>query len=104
MTVVEPQINTSKSVSPTSGADAGDPVTYTVSFQSLASRPTAFDAVLTDQLPAQLESYVITGVTDSAGLLGIGYFEIAAGNLLQLVPRTTVDMAPGRLVTVTVTG
>ena len=51
VTVVEPQINTSKSVSPTSGADAGDLVTYTINFQSLGSRPTAFDTVFTDQLP-----------------------------------------------------
>ena len=51
VTVVEPQINTSKSVSPTSGADAGDLVTYTINFQSLGSRPTAFDTVFTDPLP-----------------------------------------------------
>ena len=104
VTVVEPQINTTKSVSPTSGADAGDLVTYTINFQSLASRPTAFDTVFTDQLPPQLQSYVITGVTDSAGVLGIASFQIAPGNLLQLVPGTTVDMAPDRLVTVTVQG
>ena len=104
VTVVEPQINTSKSVSPTSGADAGDLVTYTINFQSLAARPAAFDAVFTDQLPTQLESYVITSVTDSAGLLGIASFQIAPGNLLQLTGGATVDMAPNRSVTVTVQG
>ena len=54
-------------------------MTYTVNFQSLATRPTAFDAVFTDPLPAQLETYVITGVTDSAGLLGIAVSKLLPG-------------------------
>ena len=116
-TVVEPSIQTNKSVvvggSGTTG-DAGDSVVYTITFTSNASRPTAYEAELSDFLPDDFDyssdpSYGITGVTDSASVLTTTDFEITAGDELRLtrtVPSVpeTIDMPPGRSVTVTLTG
>lgn len=63
-TVIEPQINTSKSVSPTS-ADAGDTVTFTVTLSNpAADSTTAYDAAWSDTIP--------TGLTYVPGSLALG--------------------------------
>ena len=111
VTVVEPQINVSKSVvvdgSGNSG-DAGDSVVYTITFTSVAGQPTAYEADLSDFLSDDIDftsgSYGITSVTDTDGVLVPGSFEITGSNELRFLNDLPVDMAPGRVVTITLTG
>ncbi len=50
ITLVEPQITTTKSVSPTSGVQAGDTLTYTLRFSNTGNS-TAYDVTADDALP-----------------------------------------------------
>ncbi|MCC7362611.1 MAG: DUF11 domain-containing protein [Anaerolineales bacterium] len=55
VTVIEPFLAISKTVTPTTGVQAGDRVTYTLSVSHVAgSTADAFDLVITDTLPAGL--------------------------------------------------
>ncbi|MFN3741257.1 MAG: isopeptide-forming domain-containing fimbrial protein, partial [Anaerolineales bacterium] len=64
LTVIEPVVNTSKSVSPTT-ADAGDTVTFTVTLSNPASgSTTAYDVTWSDTVPA--------GLTYVPGTLALG--------------------------------
>jgi LPXTG-site transpeptidase (sortase) family protein len=109
--VIEPQIDVSKTVV-VGGAgntgDAGDSVEYTITFAADASRPTAYEADLSDFLPIDIDfssgSYGISGVTDSEGILNIASFEITPGRELRLLNDNPIVMAPGRSVTITLTG
>ncbi len=114
-TVIEPSINTTKTVvvggSGNSG-DAGDSVVYTITFTSNPSRPTAYEVLLSDFLspyvdfdPSTDPSYGISAVTDSAGLLTTASFEITVADELRLNPSVLpFVMAPGRSVSITLRG
>ena len=98
-----------KSVSPTSGADAGDAVTYTITFARQLGLQTDRLRRGADRPPAFRIGIVCDHRCHRFGgpiFWVCGSFEIRlAGNVLQLSPGgATVDMAPGRLVTVTVQG
>lgn len=111
VTVVEPQINVSKSVvidgSGNSG-DAGDSVVYTITFTSVTGQPTAYEADLSDFLSADIDftsgSYGITNVTDTEGILVPGSVEITGSNELRFLNDVPIDMVPGRVVTISLTG
>ena len=105
ITVVEPDVAVSKTTTASSGSlDAGDAVSYTVSFTANASRPEAFETRLFDPLPSEFVSPAITGVTDSAGILTIADFAISGGGTLQYAGNQLIDMSPGRTISVTVEG
>ncbi len=71
VSIVEPNVNVTKSVDITTGVDAGNLLTYTVTITNPAVL-TAFDATLIDAFPynattnaSQLENITITNVTDT---------------------------------------
>ncbi len=100
VTVVEPNITLAKSVSPTV-ADAGDAVTYTVTYtnSNAATSATAYDVVLTDFVPTAPVTVGAPTVTFSGGVLGVT--DNSAGNTIAV----TVDsIPPGGSVTVTYQG
>ena len=84
MIVIEPQINITKTVEVggvpgNTGGDAGDAVEYVITkSQQIATRPTAYEAVLSDFLSTDIDftsgGYGITNVVDSALILGVGDF------------------------------
>ncbi|MCE9531404.1 MAG: isopeptide-forming domain-containing fimbrial protein [Planctomycetes bacterium] len=98
VTVVEPQItNVNKVVNVASG-DAGDSVTYTVTFSNTGTA-TAFDAILTDTLPASVTRTGAVTVSTTGTVTGIDSTG-TTGNSLQVL---FASIAPGATVTVTYT-
>ncbi len=112
--VVEPQISVSKSVEVGSdgntNGDAGDLVEYEIIISADATRPTAYEADLSDFLSTDIDftpppaTYGITSVVDSDGVLDELDFEIATGNELRFVGDVPIDMSPGRQITINLTG
>jgi fimbrial isopeptide formation D2 family protein/uncharacterized repeat protein (TIGR01451 family) len=101
--IVEPSItNVDKQASPTTG-DAGDTITYTITYSSAsgANNTTAFDIRLTDTLPADLTLDVgsITAVTGgpfavnpSAGnTVDVTIASVAAGGSVEITYTATID-------------
>ncbi|MCB2179598.1 DUF11 domain-containing protein [bacterium] len=89
--------------------DAGDTIRYTITFQHAAgSQVEAYDVDFWDTLPAdgKLIGLSITGVNDSAGVLGIDDFTLdtsADPDVLQI--NTSIDTFEiGRTVTITLEG
>ncbi len=117
ITVVEPSIATTKSVSVGGGGttgDAGDAVQYTINLRN-SSGVDAFDATFSDSLPvrAGTSSLILSplfSVTDTAGLVTIADFELIGDNTngwtLQTRPGVTFDMPtdPGRTIAIVVNG
>ncbi len=101
--IVEPRIQTTKTVSPTSGVQAGDTLTYTVVFTNTGSS-TAFDVTAHDVL-AQGVSYVpasasclpaTVAVTDYGSSLDLSGasgspWDIAAGSSITCTYDVTAD-------------
>lgn len=108
VTVAEPALTVNKTAAPTS-ADAGDTITYTVTINNAsgANNSTAFEAVITDALPAlmnlNLGSVTVTTggtVTNTANLsagntLTVTADAIAPGGSITIVYQATVDFAVG---------
>ena len=105
-TVAEPNVTITKTANPTSGVDAGDVITYTVTLTNPggANSSTAFDTLFVDTIPANL---LVTGITsttlsgatsDSAvaiigGGTGLtGQFDITAGGSVTIVYTATVQV------------
>lgn len=111
-TVVSPQLTLTKSGTPTSGLEAGDNVTYTLTLTNPggANASTAFDARILDVLPADLRATAINNValnggatTDSAlaitgGGTGLdGQFDIPVGGsvVITYTANVQVSVNPG---------
>ena len=112
ITVVEPDLTITKSylrTNPTPAAltpvDAGDEITYTI-VVSNTSTIDAFDVLVSDTLPTTtINSWTVSGVIDTAGLLTNSDFTISAG-VFSTVPASAFDLPAnnGRSVTITLTG
>ncbi|THU03978.1 isopeptide-forming domain-containing fimbrial protein [Lampropedia puyangensis] len=55
ITIREPGVTAEKTIAPNSSRQAGDEVTYTIKVTNSAGRATAFDVVLSDKVPPELE-------------------------------------------------
>jgi uncharacterized repeat protein (TIGR01451 family)/fimbrial isopeptide formation D2 family protein len=111
ITIIEPQVTTAKTVSIDGGAsaasqnaDAGDMAQYTITLTQAANSPSAFDVTLNDPIPAAIASPVITGVTDSAGLLTAANFAIAGATLQTPAPFDLLGQTTTRTITIRVRG
>ncbi len=114
VTVIEPTLSASKTVSSASG-DAGDPLTYTITISNpgATSQADAYNVVLSDPLPALLSSPTIVAGTFTATGFGGAFtaptvadfqiVNIAGVNTLQLVPGS-IDIPLGGSVSIQVTG
>ncbi len=110
--IAEPLLNLMKTIV-TAPADAGDPITYTltISAASGTNRATAFDLTLTDAFDSYLTGLSVANVTTTQGAtcIGNGGGTTAfshnggsfAGNTLTF---TATCLDPGRSITITVTG
>ncbi len=103
VTIAEPNITTTKSVTPDSG-DAGDTVTYTVVIANTggnsANRTTAFDVVMSDPLPAALEDVTLVGATAGGSGAVTGLTSSLSGSTITV---TADSMDSGATITVTYT-
>ena len=83
--VIEPKLTTTKHVHVGNPeGNPGDPVTYTIVIkQDAASSTDAFAATLTDIIPSEIASPVLTSVVDTeAGQVTTGNF-LLSGNVLD---------------------
>lgn len=99
--ITEPAItNVNKTASGTT-FDAGDVVTYTVTFANVNSvdASTAFDVVMTDTLPAFLTGVTFGSATSTGTVTGLSGG--AAGNVVTV---NAASMAAGATITIQVTG
>ncbi len=108
VTIIEPKLKTTKTASVGSGGvrgNPGDPVTYTIVIeQDPASQTDAFDATLTDVLPAEIAAPVLASVVDTAGVVTAANFQLAGGTLSTTTPFDFEKNPSGRTITLTVTG
>lgn len=111
ITIIEPQVTTAKTVSIDGGpsatsqnADAGDMAQYTITLTQAANTPAAFDVTLSDPIPPAITLPVITGFTDSAGLLTSANFLISGGTLQTVASFDLFDQATARTITIRVRG
>ncbi len=96
--VVEPKIaNLTKAISVSSG-DAGDPVTYTVTWSN-SGAATAFDVHLSDPLPTFVTRTGSVNVSTTGNVTGVS----TAGTVGNTVDVVLASMDPGATVTVTYT-
>jgi fimbrial isopeptide formation D2 family protein/uncharacterized repeat protein (TIGR01451 family) len=113
VTIIEPTLGVAKTL-PSGMYDAGDLIDYTITFShTVGSQGTAYDAVLTDTLPIDpfgsgslILTPTVLSVTDSAGTLTTADFTLTGSNATSwtLSNPTPVDVAPGRVVMITVRG
>lgn len=106
--IIEPKLKTTKTASVGSGGvrgNPGDPVTYAIVIeQDPASQTDAFDATLTDVLPAEIATPVLTSVVDTAGVVTPANFQLAGDTLSTTTPFHFEKNPSGRTITLTVTG
>ena len=104
--IIEPKLTTTKTVQ-VGGlrGNPGDPVTYTIVIEQDASSPTdAFDATLTDIIPSEIASPVLTSVIDTAGQVTAANF-LLIGNVLTTATDFDVEKDPAnRAITITIDG
>ena len=104
--VIEPKLTTTKTVHVGNlGGNPGDPVTYTIVIKQDASSPTdAFDATLTDIIPSEIASPVLTSVIDTAGQVTAANF-LLIGNVLTTATDFDVEKDPAdRAIAITIDG
>ncbi|WP_299596902.1 isopeptide-forming domain-containing fimbrial protein [uncultured Microbulbifer sp.] len=106
VTVIEPQLTIDKSANILQG-DNGDLVNYTITVENPddGSSTTAYDISFSDPLPAELTGATVSAtLTSGAGISDIsGNFVIVGGEVV-LDPQAALDLEPGELVTITVSG
>ncbi|MEM9043706.1 MAG: hypothetical protein AAGC81_03350 [Pseudomonadota bacterium] len=99
VTVIEPDLEISKTNNATGDVQAGDTVRFTIEIShSALSEATAFDLVFSD--PVDADAFVISNF-DTADLSGTdvsGLFQIV-GNTLQTVAPASLDLAVGEVLT-----
>jgi LPXTG-site transpeptidase (sortase) family protein len=108
VSVVEPDLTISKSYQrtfPTPAAltpvDAGDEITYSIGISN-TSVIDAYDVLVSDTLPTTyISPWVVSAVTDSAGLLSTADFSISGG-LLSTLPASAFDLPANNARTVTI--
>ena len=100
-TIVEPNLSVAKTLIGPPTVQAGGPVSFevVVSAASGATRTTAFDIVVADNVPAQIENVVVT-VTGTTGTV-VNAVGTMIGNAVTI---TAASMAPGSTLTVTIAG
>lgn len=101
VTVVEPNVNITKDISPTTG-DAGDPFTYTITVSG-ATGTDAFEVTLDDVFPALVENLLLASVTDTASLVTSSNFDLT-GNTLTTVTPFDMPASGSRQIVLTFTG
>ncbi|WP_346837710.1 isopeptide-forming domain-containing fimbrial protein [Microbulbifer sp. SAOS-129_SWC] len=106
VTVIEPQLTIDKTSNVTS-ADNGDQVSYTITITNPddGSSTTAYDLNFSDPLPAELTNVSIVASADFGfGPVDVsGDFAVVGGELV-LDPQGELELDPGNVVTITVTG
>ncbi len=108
VTIVEPTLQVAKTAAPT-GGDAGDPISFTVTLShAAASNATAFNATLSDVLPAGLtfvsaafQSGTAPTTINTAGGLAATWDTFAVGNTSTFQVLATIDtgLASGTVLT-----
>ncbi len=85
--ITEPHIENIDKTANVSGGDAGDVVTYTISFDVADGdgRSNAFDIRVLDSLPSELSNLSLTEIRVGAATLGSGFTDNTAGDVLDLV-------------------
>ncbi|WP_160154704.1 isopeptide-forming domain-containing fimbrial protein [Microbulbifer sp. ALW1] len=109
VTVIEPQLTIEKVADITTG-DNGDQVTYTITVTNPddGSSTTAYDVSFSDQLPVELENIsfsanLVLGGSTPSDVTGFFTYDSATNQLL-LDPQAELDIFPGSVVTITITG
>ena len=103
--VIEPKLTTTKNVQVSGlGGNPGDPVTYTIVIQQDATSPTdAFAATLTDVIPPEIASPVLTSVVDTDNQVTTGNF-LLSGNTLTTITPFNVEKDSARTITLQIDG
>lgn len=106
VTVIEPQLIIDKTANIASG-DNGDQLEYTITVSNPddGSSTTAYDISFSDPLPAELTNVSVSASVDyGSGPEDIsGYFSVVNGEVV-LDPQAELDLVPGGVVTITVSG
>ena len=105
--VIEPKLTTTKTVQVGNlGGNPGDPVTYTIVIQQDAASSTdAFAATLTDVIPQEIASPVLTSVVDTEvpAQVTTGNF-LLSGNTLTTITPFNVEKDSARTITLQIDG
>ena len=107
VTIIEPWIETLKTVDQTTGVEGGDTLTYTVSMTN-DGNATAYEVNFTDTLAQGTSNITITGATIDGVATGFGpdtITDISAGSdgSVLLFSDSTWNLAPGSVLVVTYT-
>jgi len=104
--VIEPKLTTTKNVHVSGlGGNPGDQVTYTIVIQQDATSPTdAFAATLTDVIPLEIDSPVLTSVIDTDNQVTKGNFQLSGNALTTVIPFDVEKDPAGRTITLTIVG
>ncbi|MEO1991561.1 MAG: hypothetical protein ABGW78_06485 [Pirellulales bacterium] len=104
--VIEPKLTTTKSVLVGNlGGNPGDPVTYTIVIeQDPTSATDAVNTTLTDIIPAEIDSPVLTSVDDSANKVTTTNFALIGNSLTTAIPFDFEKDPAGRTITVKIDG
>ena len=105
VTVIEPRVTVAKTATPTSGLDALDPLTYTITLTGAVTD--AFDVTLNDPLPALFTNPVINAVSASGTTAQLSDFQITGcpgACVLQTAPAAVLNLPVGASITIDLSG
>ncbi len=105
VTVIEPRVTVAKTATPTSGLDALDPLTYTITLTGAVTD--AYDVTLNDPLPALFTNPVINTVTASGTTAQLSDFEVTGcpgACVLQTAPTAVLNLPVGATITINISG
>lgn len=103
-TIVKPTVNVAKVVVAPAPSDAGDTLTYRITYTNTATTAPAFDLTISDTLPALMVGpFTVTSSTTS-GACGSTAASITHGVVGQDLTSTLACLGPTASATVTVTG
>jgi len=88
VTVIEPKLLVQKTKTVGGfGGNVGDPVTYTITISNIGSPATdAYNATLSDVIPAAISGVSIDSVTDPSGNVSTGNFGLAGNTISTTTP------------------